>query len=208
MIRRPLIPALTLILLLSPAVGPNGYARDGESPQEIAREKKKEERAKTKAKPKGKGKAKAPKAAPAPMSFQGGIPTEISSAFPIGREFLGVSIPSYEEEKLKSVMKADSIIRVDDRYLDLENLIIFVYDAEGEQETTISMDSAAYDLITQELASKTPATIEQEQFTMTGDRMTFDTRSQVSRLVGNVEVIIPDAGNLFPAAGLPFPGGK
>ena len=38
--------------------------------------------------------------------------------------------------------------------------------------------------------------------------MVFDTRSQVSRLVGNVRVIVPDAGKLTPDFGFPVPGGK
>ena len=40
---------------------------------------------------------------------------------------------------------------------------------------------------------------------MTGETMTFDTRAQVSRLVGNVKVIIPDASALAPTMGFPIP---
>ena len=90
------------------------------------------------------------------------LPTEITSAFPIGREFVNVSIPSYEEESLKSVMTANSITRINEQYLKLINLVIdLVYNAEGEVDTTIHMDEAAYDLTTQTLQSKTPARIEQ-----------------------------------------------
>jgi len=136
------------------------------------------------------------------------LPTEITSAFPIGREFVDVSIPSYEEDTLKSVMTANSITRINDQYLELINLVISVYNAEGEVDTTIHMDEAAYDLTTQTLQSKTPAQIEQPQFTMSGDTLTFDTKSQFSRLEGNVVVIIPDVGNAFPVLGMPFNRGK
>ncbi|MDA9922721.1 LPS export ABC transporter periplasmic protein LptC [Verrucomicrobiales bacterium] len=136
------------------------------------------------------------------------LPAEITSAFPIGREFVDVSIPSYEEDTLKSVMTANSITRINDQYLELINLVISVYNAEGEVDTTIHMDEAAYDLTTQTLQSKTPARIEQPQFTMSGDTLTFDTKSQFSRLEGNVVVIIPDVGNAFPVLGMPFNRGK
>ncbi|MDA8632654.1 LPS export ABC transporter periplasmic protein LptC [Verrucomicrobiales bacterium] len=136
------------------------------------------------------------------------LPAEITSAFPIGREFVDVSIPSYEEDTLKSVMTANSITRINDQYLELINLVISVYNAEGEVDTTIHMDEAAYDLTTQTLQSKTPARIEQPRFTMSGDTLTFDTKSQFSRLEGNVVVIIPDVGNAFPVLGMPFNRGK
>jgi hypothetical protein len=136
------------------------------------------------------------------------LPAEITSAFPIGREFVDVSIPSYEEDTLKSVMTANSITRINDQYLELINLVISVYNAEGEVDTTIHMDEAAYDLTTQTLQGKTPARIEQPQFTMSGDTLTFDTKSQFSRLEGNVVVIIPDVGNAFPVLGMPFNRGK
>lgn len=139
---------------------------------------------------------------------QGALPSEITSLFPIGREFKGVALPSYEDERLKSVMNADSIVRIDEQYLDLENLIITIYNAADEPETTIQMDEALYDLVIGELTSKTPARIEQPRFTMTGEKMVFDTRSQVSRLVGNVRVIVPDAGDLAPDFGFPVPGGR
>lgn len=141
-------------------------------------------------------------------SMTGALPKDITSAFPIGREFLDVSIPSYEKEVLKSVMKADSITRVDERFLDLINLIISVYNSEGEAETTIHMDEAAYDLTTQTLKSKTPAKIQQPQFTMSGNSLSFDTKTRFSRLEGDVKVVIPDVGKAFPFPGTSFGGEK
>ena len=121
---------------------------------------------------------------------------------------MNVSIPSYDDDELKSVMTADSITRVNEQFLDLINLVISVYDSEGEVETTIHMDEAAYDLTTQTLNSKTPARIEQPKFTMTGNTLSFDTKTQFSRLEGDVTVIIPDVGDAFPLPGMPFSRGK
>ncbi len=137
--------------------------------------------------------------------LQNAVPDELTSIFPIGGTFKGVAIPSYEEETLQSVMRADTITRIDERFLDLTNLLITIYSGGEEGNTTIFMEEAAYDLVLGTLSSKTPARIEQPQFTMTGDVMTFDTRAQVSRLEGNVKVIVPDASALAPATGFPIP---
>lgn len=151
---------------------------------------------------KGKNKGKRAKR-DAEEAVQGALPEELTKHFPIGREFKGVSIPSYEGDRLKSLMNADTVVRVDEQFLDLVNLVVHVYNGEGEPETTITMDEAAYDLVAGELASKTPSKIEQPRFTMTGETMIYQAHSQVARLVGNVRVIVPDAKNMAPDFGFP-----
>lgn len=139
----------------------------------------------------------------AEAAVKSALPAELTRHFPIGREFKGVAIPSYEGDRLKSVMNADTVTRVDEQFLDLTNLVVHVYNSEGEPDTTITMEEAAYDLLAGELASKTPSKIEQPRFTMTGDKMIYQTEAQVARMVGNVVVIVPDAKNLAPDFGFP-----
>ncbi|MAS93672.1 MAG: hypothetical protein CMO55_10815 [Verrucomicrobiales bacterium] len=139
----------------------------------------------------------------ADSAMQAAFPPELTSMFPIGREFKGVAIPSYTEDVLKSVMNADSVTRINEQFLDLVNLRILIYNSEGEPETTIFMELAAYDLLAGELRSKTPSRIEQPRFTMTGDQLIFETQSQRTRLIGNVHVVIPDASEFTPLMGLP-----
>tara|TARA_R110002096_G_scaffold196404_3_gene379258 strand:+ start:1470 stop:2015 length:546 start_codon:yes stop_codon:yes gene_type:complete len=135
--------------------------------------------------------------------MQTALPPELTAMFPVGREFKGVAIPSYTDEELKSVMRAATMIRVDERFLDLTDLVVLIYNSSGEPETTISMDEAAYDLNTGQLRSKTPSKIEQARFTMTGDIMTFDSQTHLSRLEGNVRVVVLDAGNFGASFGIP-----
>ena len=139
----------------------------------------------------------------ASLVVEAAFPPEITAMFPVGRIFKGVTIPSYTGENLKSVMRASSVTRIDERYLDLTDLIVLVYDSREKAETTISMEQAAYDMQTGELRSKTPSRIEQSKFVMTGDKMIFHQQSQVSKLKGNVRVIIPDANQFGPSMGLP-----
>lgn len=136
------------------------------------------------------------------------LPPELTKLFPIGRVFKGVAIPSYTEDRLKSVMRAKTVVRVDEQFLDLTDLVISIYNEQGEPETYISMEEALFDLVSQQLVSKTPAKIEQEKFTMTGDKMTFETQTRISRMEGNVRVVIPDAKNFTSEMGLATPGGK
>lgn len=139
--------------------------------------------------------------------LQAALPPDVTNMFPIGRAFKGVAIPSYQGTELRSVMHAEVITRVDEQYLDLVKLVISVYNSAGEADTTISMDEAAYDIVLGELRSKTPATIKQPKFTLTGEIMIFDAASQVSRLVGNVRLIIPDIDSVAQF-GPALPGGK
>jgi len=134
------------------------------------------------------------------------IPAELSQLFPVGREFRGVSIPSYTETTLKSVMKADLIVRIDETYLDLTNLRIYFYNAQVEAETTVFMERALYHLEKGELISQTPARIEQPRFTMTGNTMIFDTETQIARIIGEVRVEVPDAKAIAPAMPFGLPG--
>ncbi len=131
------------------------------------------------------------------------LPPELTEYFPIGRKFLGVSVPSYTENQIKSVLTADSITRIDQKFLDLENLNVRIYNSSGDPETLISMDEAEYDLLTGELSSKTPSTIEQPRFIMTGDKMTFNTETEIARMIGNVRLIVPDAGKVMSNFGFP-----
>jgi hypothetical protein len=205
MIRLFPIPCLLLLSLVSASVvaSPRVAAQE-ESPGAGAKEKGDlpKKGGKKRAEREAAGKALAEEA------VKGALPDELTASFPIGRVFTGVAIPSYTDDVLKSVMTADSVVRVDEQYLDLVNLIVHVYNNAGEPETTISMDEASYDLVIGELASKTPSRIAQPRFTMTGDKMTFQADAQVARLIGNVKVVVPDIGELAPGFGIPGAAAK
>ena len=63
---------------------------------------------------------------PAEEVVRRALPAELTDYMPVGRAFEGVAIPSYSGEKLKSVMTADTVTRVDDKVLDLVNLVVKV----------------------------------------------------------------------------------
>ena len=135
------------------------------------------------------------------------ISPKMAELFQVGRTFSGVKIPSYSKtDALQMVLEADTITRVDSTYLDITNLIIKVY-AKGKVESTIKMEEAKYNLLTNELESK-PTKKRPEvlhpSFVMTGDTMIVDTKNSVSTMRGRVRVVIPDAHKFTGNFGLPM----
>ena len=138
----------------------------------------------------------------------GVIPKDVAALFPMGRVFTGVKIPSYSDDNLKSVLEADTITRLNRAFLNLTNVVIKVYDNDGEVESTVKMKEARYDLARQELKSTTPARIDHEKFIMTGDQIGFDTKNDITRLRGNVRVVVPKATQFTGNLGRKVFGGK
>ncbi len=141
-------------------------------------------------KPKRRSKEKkAPQTAQTVM--QKALPPELAQLFPIGRIFKGVVIPSYgDDSAIESVMNSAIVTRVSKDYIDFTDLVIFFYNSGEEPETSIQMDQAQYNLESGILTSRTPAKIEQKQFTMRGDKMTFEAESRLAELIGNVRMLI------------------
>ncbi len=127
------------------------------------------------------------------------IPKEFSDRIPIGRTFRGVKVPNYDKNTslLATVMEAESITRVDANRLDIVNLTIRTYDAEGGVASTIFMAEAEFHLIERKLRSKTPAEVDHTQMNMTGDVLSYDMTTEIVTMEGNVRVVIPDAGSQF-----------
>ena len=115
-----------------------------------------------------------------------GAPPALGNLFPVGREFRGVKIPSYSGDILNSVVLAQTMVRVDDEHLEMRDLEITLFGRTSEEkDTVITTDVGVYDLKSETLTSRSKAFIERDgEFTMEGDRMIFNGRTQEGRLVG------------------------
>jgi hypothetical protein len=129
---------------------------------------------------------------PAPEVESSGAPPAIGNLFPVGRTFRGVKIPSYAGDILNSVVLAQTMVRVDDEHLEMRDLEITLFARSSEeQDTLITTDVGVYDLKSEILTSRSKAFIERDdEFTMEGDRMIFNGKTQEGRLVGNVKMRI------------------
>ncbi len=126
-------------------------------------------------------------------------PPSLGALFPVGRAFRGVKIPSYAGDILNSIVVAQTMVRVDEEHLEMRQLEITLFGrSSAEQDTTITTDLGVYDLNNETLTSRSKAFIERDnEFTMVGDRMIFNGKTQEGRLVGNVKMRIIKIGETF-----------
>ena len=112
---------------------------------------------------------------------------------PVGRSFHGVKFPSYNDElELQSVMEADTITRTTQTYFDITNLKVQIF-VDNKVRTTIEMEEAIYHIPSNTLKSKKtkkkPKVIDFD-FIMTGDQLTANIITQVTKMDGNVRVAV------------------
>lgn len=122
--------------------------------------------------------------------------------FPVGRIVYGVRIPSYSGDYLTSVVTSETMKRVDQEHVDMEDLVIYVYSG-GQPDSEIRMDKAIYDMEEDKLTSRrTPPEILHSRFTMVGDKLTFDREARTGHMTGNVKMTIFNVDSFLPEAGV------
>jgi hypothetical protein len=107
-----------------------------------------------------------------------------------------VSIPSFEEGKATSLVKADVLTRVSDNELLASGMVIESYADDPKENLTVRLLSAKYDLVQKMLTSTERSRVERSDFTIEGDSMIYDTTNGSGKMVGRVIMIINDAGAL------------
>lgn len=123
-----------------------------------------------------------------------GPSANIAKILPEGRTLKGVKLPSYTGDRLSSLMTADTMERLDEKHLGMDELQITMYAGAGEADTLISTDRGVYDLVKEEITSDTRTLIEQEGvFDLEGDSMIFDANTQKGRMTGNVKMLLYQA---------------
>lgn len=114
-----------------------------------------------------------------------------------GKVNKGLIHPVFENGRLSSVLSAAAMTRRDDENLDIEGMRIELYnEPDGGKSFTIDLKTAVYHLMTDQLSSEDETVIEGKGFVLEGERMVFDTRSGVGRLMGAVKMTISDAASL------------
>ncbi len=115
---------------------------------------------------------------------------------PTGETFTGLRVPHMSPGgKLIMLFDTRTATRIDERYIDMEELKIQMNNDDGST-FHVAMPRALFDLDTRILDSKTGVTITREDFTITGDAAEFDTRKRFGRVIGNVKMIILNTENI------------
>lgn len=111
--------------------------------------------------------------------------------FPVGKPWLDVRIPRYDDDDvLTSMMHTEAMTRQDEKKLKLDGLTLVVFQSNGEISLRLKTKQGLYDVASSMLQTHSTTFIEHAQFEMTGDRLTFDTSKQQGTLQGNVQMRI------------------
>lgn len=114
-----------------------------------------------------------------------------------GKVNRGLIHPVFEKGRLSSVLSAETMTRRNAENLDIEGMRIELYnEPDGGRSFTIDLRTAVYHLMTDQLSSEDETVIEGKGFVLVGERMVFDTRTGVGRLMGAVKMTISDAASL------------
>ncbi len=119
-----------------------------------------------------------------------GLNLVVAKMVPEGEPSKNVAIPSFKEGVLNSLVKAESITRVDDENLESLGMQIELFNAKGELDVTIKMKTSGYHMPSGLLESDSRTFVEGQDFEMSGDRLIYDTRTQQGKLLGNVKMYV------------------
>ena len=133
-----------------------------------------------------KGEGKKSKAAPS------GIP------LPIGQEAKGLVLPDYDTNgKLRARFEAGTAKRVDAERILFSTLKMTTYTPEEQPDLSIEMPQSTLHMTSRVISSEERTTITRADFSISGDKMSFDTNSRQGTLVGNVKMVISGESTLM-----------
>lgn len=118
---------------------------------------------------------------------------------PLGQKNLDVKIPSFKDGLPSSLMRAGSMTRIDDEYMEMEKLDIRMFGEVREKDVRVQLITGEYHMPTQLLSSEQRSRISREDFQLEGDSLVFDTKSQQGKMTGNVKMVIFDSSGFMGA---------
>ena len=122
----------------------------------------------------------------------GGIP------LPIGQEAKGLVLPDYDTEgNLRAKFEAGTAKRIDADRILFSSLKMTTYAPGEKPDLSIDMPQSTLHMGTRVISSDQRTTIARQDFTISGDKMEFDTNSRQGTLVGNVKMVITDTSELM-----------
>jgi hypothetical protein len=120
-------------------------------------------------------------------------PKAIDVPMPNGRDAIGLNIPYRDEEgKLQMRFIIGVATKIDDTHVRMAQLQVETFDASGESEMIMDFPTSVLDLTTSVLTAQQPVTIKRKDFELTGNTMTFNTKTKQGGLGGKVRMLIYD----------------
>lgn len=117
----------------------------------------------------------------------------LSAPLPIGQKAREIKIPQYNlTGQVLSQILAGQVQRVDDEFLQIQELKLDLYDEGGKSEFRIDMPVSLFSTKTRVITSDQAVFIHHRDFDLTGARMEFNTATRKGRLLGPVTMKIRD----------------
>lgn len=135
---------------------------------------------------------------PAPQESTQGLGA-FGMLLPLGQRNLDVKIPSFKDGLPSSLIRAGSMTRLDDEYMEMEKLDIRLFGESRDKDVRVQLVTGDYHMPTQLLSSEQRSRISREDFQLEGDSLVFDTKSQQGKMTGNVRMVIFDSSSFMGA---------
>lgn len=134
---------------------------------------------------------------------------KLSLPLPKGYESKDVVIPYTDETGKKSMVFRIGIgMRLDDDHVNMSNLLIEMFDEQGQPEMTVELPASQLNLNTRTIAGNKSVTIKRSDFQLTGQTMEFNTETKQGWIKGDVKMVIFDLSEKTGEAAPKKPGEK
>ena len=121
---------------------------------------------------------------------------------PIGQEAKGLILPDFDlQGRMRARFEAGVAKRIDEQHLEFRGMKLTTFTPESAIDLLIEMPVSTLDLTTRVITSSQRTTVQRRDFTISGDRMEFDTQARKGTLIGNVKMVITDQSELLQKPG-------
>ncbi len=125
-----------------------------------------------------------PKPSPSPKEEELDLPV------PVGIPVNGIKVPHYNSDgKLELVLEAEAAQKIDEQNVNFTNLKLEALDDE-DRKIFVDLPQAVLNLETRILTGDKTVHIRREDFTISGDRIEFNTKTRFGTLKGNISTVI------------------
>jgi lipopolysaccharide export system protein LptC len=115
---------------------------------------------------------------------------ELQVPIPVGIPVNGIKVPHYNPEgELELVLEADSAQKTDEANVEFTNLKLEAHDDE-DRKIFVELPQAVLNLDTRVLTGEKSVNIRREDFTISGDRIEFNTKTRFGTLRGNIHMVL------------------
>jgi hypothetical protein len=122
----------------------------------------------------------------------GGPSRRIDLPFPIGHDVKGLRLPVRNDQgKVEMQFDIESARRLDEQSVEMQTVTIQTYNQQTfKPDAKIDLISSTMNLDSEEISTKEAVRITREDFFLTADSGTFNSKTRQGKLFGNIHLVI------------------